>query len=157
MAGGDERTDVPVGRVIVRDFDRWATVHWLTPSTGEHEEAADPADVDPCGWLVERAGTTMALYRDLERLWFAVDGATHDVTHAECEVSADGPRRTVTLLRGGGPVVATTFEDRRVAEFAVLEPYDFTAADPEDFDWALFLRNVFADPARRDRVGRPIN
>lgn len=123
-------------------------------STGECAPQAGPAGADACGWLVERDGTVMALYRGRGRLWFAVDGTRCDVTDATCEVSATGPQRTVTFVSRGAPLVRATFADRRAVEFAVLAPDDFTAADPEDFDWALFLRNAFADPERRDRIGR---
>ncbi len=124
-------------------------------STGEYAPQAGPAGADACGWLVERGGTVMALYRELGRLWFAVDGTAWDVTDATCEVSTTGSRRTVEFVSGGALLVSTSFEDRRALEFAVLAPVDFTAADPEDFDWALFLLNTFADLGRRDRLGRP--
>lgn len=144
--------------VLLRNFDRWGAGLWLEPELGRRralDRERAPELGGSLGWAVQRDGVFMALFRSEGGLRFFVDGEVYDVDDADCSVRVDGLQRVVTFTRVGVPVVSVEFADAVATDYRATAPYDFTAAQLEDFDWAVFLADTFADPARRNRVGRP--
>ena len=69
------------------------------------------------------------------------------------KVTSVGPRCRLTILSGGAAVWSCTCWPR-LSNLLLKDVPDFTAADPEDFDFGLMVSNVLRDPRRFDRMSR---
>lgn len=134
----------------VHSHDRYLDVGEFDPLTGELVESVrDPAGYadGPSGHYARLAGTLVVLYRDRDDLWLRIGNTAQ---------SLDQERASVVCERTGSASRLSLSVDGR--ELATVEypagegggPDDPTPfAEPKDFDFGLFVKNVLHDERRR--------
>lgn len=137
----------------VDSHDLYTSVGEFDPATGDLVELArDALDATPpSGHYARLAGTLVVLYRDGRDLWIRIGGTARNCadkgtsiewgrsgTASRLALSTDGREvaavEYVVVGEGGGPADPTPF------------------ADPEDWDFGLFVKNVLDDVGRSERI-----
>lgn len=137
----------------VDSHDRYMDVGVFDPATGELAEVVrDPVRHVgfPSGHYARLAGIMVVLYRDQGDLWLRIGGTVQNLSDGRAAVSWKRSRSTARFaLSVDGHELATL-------EYPVGQaggPDDPTPfAEPEHWDFGLFVKNVLDDDGRRQRI-----
>ncbi len=144
--------------MIVSSFDRYSEVRHFDPATG----ALSAAEILPAGTPAATQGhysrlddTLVVLYRDGGEVFLRI-GSTlirvDDSTSVTCRHVEGRQMLEVTDSTTGDDVTRLEY----TLPSPIVSPEDDPTpfAEPEDFDFGLFISNVANDPGRRSRIYR---
>jgi hypothetical protein len=144
---------LPGELLLQRDY-RYAEAGYFNPLDGSVRIIDRPEEAEFDGWF-EMLGPALAvLYRQqsalrlrIEDRVFTVDSRTtaHWKPHP-------GSKATLTIEDAAGPM-RIRYQNRPTFTQTKWVIFDPTMTDPEDFDFGLFLFNVFNSPGRAERIG----
>jgi hypothetical protein len=140
--------------MILRNYCAWGDAREYDPASGSlspmrlHLDHRAPTNGIFCE--LECGQGVMAHYRLGDSLWLQLGPRRHQVNAGTTALLSKGIHddncRTVLILDGGQPVFG--FEYMYAAPTPL--PLDFNWSDPEDWDFALWLRNILCHKYRQD-------
>lgn len=133
------------------------TVAEFDPETGHldiYSRKAEPARAAGavCGAFAEIGKKRHVIYRDGDALYLDVCGRRFALGTLDVDIEQNGCRRLLRVSSCGRRIVELWYDAPPPGSGDRLDPTAF--AEEEDFDFAIFLRNVSLDRARQARIYR---
>jgi hypothetical protein len=128
------------------EFDLESGCLSLFSRKGSPEQAADPV----AGIFGHVGGALILLFRLGKVLYLECEGLQIPLTEARIELLKECGNRRLRVSKNGTPV--WSFDVEIPENHMMFENDPTPGVEAEDFDYALFLRNVSADAARQSRL-----
>jgi hypothetical protein len=140
-------------KIILQSHDRFDDIGEFNSETGElhvlpnWDRQSECSEKETAGFFSELPDGPAILFRIGHDLFFTYGGKTHAVTDdVRANVVPVGSKRRFILTGNKGEMASIEYN---VPGPEIPPQFDFTATEPEHFDFLLFVKNILENPQRR--------